>query len=239
MVSGNMGEIAGGGCGPSLALARRGGDTARMGTDRILISLGIACLAAVAFGFITGVASVLPVAAVATLIVGVATLAAGLRLGGGERSVPSTDGTRVSIGAAKIGVAALVLMGLGTLVIAGTVAEGEATGHAVGHLAIGIVALGLLSALAFLWRPSRGTQAALIRRMVLVLLGLAVFGSFLESVGGAGYDAANSEPRVEALAALHGVALPIASLGMPGIVLGAVVGIVVLTTSITRRRRAA
>lgn len=210
-----------------------------MGTDRILISVGLACLTAVAFGFITGVASALPVAAVATLIVGVGALAGGLRLGGGERSAPATDEPPVSTGTAKIGLVVLGAMGLATLVIASTVAQGEARGHAVGHLAIGLVALGLFSALAFLWRPSGGTQAALIRRTVLVLLGLAVFGSFLESIGGAGYDASNSEPRVEALTALHDVALPFAALGMPGIVLGAVAGLVVLMTGITRRRRAA
>ncbi len=42
----------------------------------------------------------------------------------------------------------------------------------------------------------------------------------------------------EALAAMHGVALPIAAIGVPGIVFGAVVGFVVMTTWGFRRVRA-
>jgi hypothetical protein len=204
-------------------------------TDRILISLGLGCLALAGLGFIAGFASVMPLAAVALVVVGVAALAAGLRLDGGDRSDAPPDGPRVSTGAATIAGAALAAMGCVALVVAVTVAEGEATGHAIGHFAIGIVALGLFAVLGLLWRPRRGTQAALIRGMVVSLLGLAVFGSFLESLGGAGYDATNSEARVQALTALHDIALPFAALGMPGVVLGVVVGTVVLATRVARR----
>jgi hypothetical protein len=51
----------------------------------------------------------------------------------------------------------------------------------------------------------------LAHRAVLVLSVVATFGSFPESIGGAGYDATNSDARVEALTLLHDVALPFAT----------------------------
>jgi hypothetical protein len=206
-----------------------------MNPYRLMTWLGLACLGAAVLGFVTGIATVLPLAAIALLAVGLASIALGLR-GGADRPAEPTGGSPVSRGRAKIAGGALGLFGLVATVVAATVAEGEATGHAVSHLVVGAAALGLFSALAFLWVPARGTTAALVRGVVLSLLGVAAFGSFLESLGGAGYDTTNSVPRVEALAALHGVALPIAALGMPGLVLGLVTGVVVLATWATRRR---
>ena len=117
------------------------------------------------------------------------------------------------------------------------VAEGEAQGHAIGHLVSGIVALALFAGLAILWQPAPGTNASFARGASLLLLGVAAFGSFLESLGGSGYDAANEGPRIESLAALHRIAVPIGAIGVPGIVLGAVVGLVVVSTWAIRRVR--
>ena len=54
--------------------------------------------------------------------------------------------------------------------------------------------------------------------MVLLALGVGAFGSFIESLGGAGYDAANLERRVASLASLHGIGVllgPVALLAIP------------------------
>jgi hypothetical protein len=103
----------------------------------------------------------------------------------------------------------------------------------------GTVAFALFLALGLLWRPRTDSQAALIRRVVLMLLLVAALGSFVESMGGAGYDATNSRDRVRALTVLHDLALPFSALGMPGVVLGAVAGVVVLARGALRRLRAA
>ncbi len=215
-----------------------GGDASDMATDRILIVVGLACVGAVALGFLTGIATVLPIVAIGLLLVGLGSLAAGWRLGGDERTAPAGDAPPVSVSWVKVAATVLGATGVLALVIAVVVAEGEATGHATGHLVIGVVSLALFAVLGLLWRPPTGSQAALARRVVLVLLVVATFGSFLESMGGAGYDATNSDARVEALALLHDVALPFAALGMPGVVLGAIAGIVVLATRIVHRRAA-
>jgi hypothetical protein len=132
---------------------------------------------------------------------------------------------------------ALGAMGVLALVVGLTVAQGEARGHAFSHWIVGVVALALFAALALRWHPQPGTGAAAIRIGVLALLAVGAFGSFLESLGGSGYDAANIEHRVEVLAALHGIALPFAALGLPAVPVGALVGGVVLVTWGVRRRR--
>jgi hypothetical protein len=158
---------------------------------------------------------------------------------GAEPAETQTLPTVTGIGTAtKIVMLALASMGAVALIVAFTVAVGEAQGHAVGHWLFGAAALGLFIALAIPWHPLPGTTAWLARRVVLAILAVAAFGSFLESLGGAGYDAANEGRRVTALAALHPVALPIAALGLPAIPLGAIVGVAVFSTWAIRRRTA-
>lgn len=135
---------------------------------------------------------------------------------------------------------ALVLAALGVVaaLVAFLVAVGEARGHAVGHLLTGLLCLGLFAALAFPWHPPAGSGAATLRGLVLMLLGLAAFGSFLESLGGAGYDAANAGRRIEALTTLHGIAVPFGAFLIAAVPLGVITGIVVLIGWATRRARA-
>jgi hypothetical protein len=130
--------------------------------------------------------------------------------------------------------AALVLAALGVVaaLVAFLVAVGEARGHAVGHILTGLLCLGLFAALAFPWHPPAGSGAATLRGLVLSLLALAALGSFLESLGGAGYDAANAGRRIEALTTLHDIAVPFGD-----VPLGVITGIVVLIGWATRRGR--
>ena len=117
-----------------------------------------------------------------------------------------------------IGAAVLAALATSAAVVAATVAVGEATGHAVGHLAVGLACLILFVGIAAAWHPTPGSSKASIRGMVLLVLGVGAFGSFIESLGGAGYDAANLERRVESLAALHGIGVlfgPVALLAIP------------------------
>jgi hypothetical protein len=135
--------------------------------------------------------------------------------------------------------AALVLAALGVVaaLVAFLVAVGEARGHAVGHLLTGLVCIGLFAALAFAWHPPVGSGAATLRGLVLSLLALAALGSFLESLGGAGYDAANAGRRIEALTTLHDIAVPFGAFLIGAVPLGVITGIVVLIGWATRRGR--
>ena len=65
-----------------------------------------------------------------------------------------------------------------------------------------------------------------------MLLVAATFGSFLESLGGSGYDAANSGTRISALTTLHGIALPFGALVMAAVPLALITGVVALITSV-------
>jgi hypothetical protein len=102
--------------------------------------------------------------------------------------------------------APLCVLGLAAAGVAVAVAEGEARGHAVGHLLTGIVCLALFAALGRWWRSSTNSISATLRGPLLALLWLATAGLFLESLGGAGYDAANEGERIAFLTALHGIA---------------------------------
>jgi hypothetical protein len=135
--------------------------------------------------------------------------------------------------------AALVLAALGVVaaLVAFLVAVGEARGHAVGHILTGLLCLGLFAALAFPWHPPAGSGAATLRGLVLSLLALAALGSFLESLGGAGYDAANAGRRIEALTTLHDIAVPFGAFLIGAVPLGVITGIVVLIGWATRRGR--
>jgi len=133
-----------------------------------------------------------------------------------RRTAPSSEGRTDRV--TWIGVAVLVGLAAAAAVVASIVAVGDATGHAVGHLAVGLACLILFVGVAAAWHPPQGSGKASIRGMVLLILGVGAFGSFIESLGGAGYDAANLERRVASLAALHGIGVflgPIAVLAIP------------------------
>ena len=138
-----------------------------------------------------------------------------------------------------IGGAVLAGLAAGAAVVAATVAVGDATGHAVGHLAVGLACLILFVGVAAAWHPTPGSGKASVRGMVLLVLGVGAFGSFIESLGGAGYDAANLERRVDSLAALHGIGVlfgPVALLAIP---LGLVTLLVVVSTAAAAKLRRA
>ncbi|MEA2550273.1 MAG: hypothetical protein QOE25_42 [Actinomycetota bacterium] len=103
-------------------------------------------------------------------------------------------------------------LGLVAAIVAIAVADGEAQVHAVGHLVIGLGCLSLFALLGFWWRPPTGSPAASFRGLLLALLWAAVAGAFLESLGGSGYDAANSGSRIGFLTSLHGYVAPFGAL---------------------------
>jgi hypothetical protein len=137
------------------------------------------------------------------------------------------------------GVAVLAGLAAVAATVAATVAVGDATGHAVGHLAVGLACLILFVGVAAAWHPTPGSGKASVRGMVLLVLGVGAFGSFIESLGGAGYDAANLERRVDSLAALHGIGVlfgPVALLAIP---LGLVTLLAVASTAAAAKLRRA
>jgi hypothetical protein len=104
-------------------------------------------------------------------------------------------------------ITALSLVGLGALSAGATLAVGDTRGHAFGHLAVGLVCFALFLLLALRWHPAGGSRAGTFRGLSLLLLAVGAFGSFVESLGASGYDAANSTRRISALGALHDVGL--------------------------------
>ena len=128
-------------------------------------------------------------------------------------------------------------LGLVAVLVALVVAEGEARGHAILHLLTGFLCVGLFAALAFPWHPRAGGVAATLRGLVLTLLAVAAFGAFGESLGGAGYDAANDGHRIEALTTLHSIALPFGAFLFVAVPFGVITGIVVLIVRATDRGR--
>jgi len=200
----------------------------------VLVVVGIVLLGFVVLTFATGMITALPLPVLVVGAVGAAAVVIGLL------STEETDTARVfdpvrSRRRGSVISIALGAMGAVALVVALTVAEGEAQGHAVSHWVVGLPALVLFGVLALRWHPQPGTGASAIRIGVLAMLTVGAFGSFLESLGGAGYDAANLEPRIAPLAALHGVALPFAALGLPALAVGTLVAVVVLVASGRRR----
>jgi hypothetical protein len=137
--------------------------------------------------------------------------------------------------------AAFGLAGLGSLalLVGLFVGVGEARGHAIVHFLTGILCLGLFTALGFAWHPPAGSGGATFRGVVLSVLALATLGSFVESLGGAGYDAANSGRRIAMLTVLHDIATPFAALMLSAIPLGLVTGAGVLIAKLRQRARPA
>ena len=168
-------------------------------------------------------------------------IAAGLLLAGLVRARRARDATTPAgpvRGEGPVLPVAIALGGLAAVAIAvaSTVAIGEARGHATSHLVAGLLCLALFCALAFPWRPARGTAAAAIRGLVLLLLAVAATGSFVESLGGAGYDAANQTRRIAGLARLHDVALPFSGLVIAAVPLAAITSCVVVVARVVGGR---
>jgi hypothetical protein len=95
----------------------------------------------------------------------------------------------------------------------------------------------LFAALAFPWHPTPGSGAAMFRGMVLTLLALAAAGSFIESLGGSGYDAANAGHRIQTLASLHGVGVYFGAFVMAGVPIGIVTATAVVIGHALHRRQ--
>ena len=210
-------------------------------TERALIVGGVGCVAAAVVLLILGSAST----AILTFVflgVGTALLLVGLvrmRMRDPVASRPSPGSSGSAQRIVWIGAAVLGAVAIAASIVAATVAVGEATGHAVGHLVVGLACLGLFIVVAAMWRPAYGSTRASIRGMVLLVLGVGALGSFVESLGGAGYDAANLERRISSLASLHGVGVifgPVAILAIP---IGLVTLLTVGLTAVARRARQA
>jgi hypothetical protein len=172
-------------------------------------------------------------------ILGVIFLMASLVVIRSENPLPATHDLAREQRIVRAVAVTLAVFGTVAAVVAILVAQGEAQGHAVGHLLTGIVSLGLFAALAFPWHPAAGTSLAGVRGLILILLVAATFGSFLESLGGSGFDAANEGTRISALATLHDIALPFGALVMAAVPLGLLTGVVALITGSSQRRKPA
>lgn len=209
-----------------------------MRSGRSLVILGVVLIALSGGSVFTGFSSFGPwaVLTIAGLVGGVISLVVGLVRSRHDEALPPHDSARADrlIRIAGIGLTALALV---ALIVALVVATGEARDHAFGHLIIGIAVLALFAALALPWHPAAGSSAAMLRGVVLVLLALGTFGSFVESLGGAGYDAANAERRIASLAVLHDVGL-VFGVFIIAAPLGVLTGAIVAIGWATRRLRA-
>ena len=207
-----------------------------MRSDRILIATGGVCLLAGASTALAGSSS-FPLATLGLLALGAVLLVIGLER---TRNRSRGDGPRDAARGDRLAHIVFTIdavLGIAALVAAAFVAVGEARGHAVFHLLTGVIGLALFAALAFRWHPAPGSGIALFRGMVLTLLALAAFGSFVESLGGAGYDAANEARRLTLLASLHPVGVPFGGFVMTGIPIGIITVIVVLIAHVTHREQ--
>jgi len=230
-----VGSTIGNAGGPTLAPHRHGEQTGIVRTTRALIVVGIICLlvagSSLFMGFVEG-----PWLTLAALTLGTIMLVTALLRARGEtgRSV-THDPAR---GERLVRVAAFGLAGLGVVavLVALVVAVGEARGHAFLHLFTGVLCFGLFVGLAP-WHPPAGTAVATLRGLTLSLLAVATFGSFMESLGGAGYDAANDGHRIEALTVVHSLAAPFAAPLALAVPLGIITGIVVLIGRVKGRGR--
>jgi len=205
-----------------------------MRSDRVLIAGGGVCLLVGASTALAGSSS-FPLATLGLLAVGAVLLVIGL-----ERARSRGDGPRDPARGdrlARVVFTIDAMLGIAAIGAAAFVAVGDARGHAVFHLLTGVIGLALFAALAFRWHPVPGSGVALFRGMVLTLLALAAFGSFVESLGGAGYDAANDARRIDLLAALHGVGVPFGGFVMTGIPIGIATCVVLLVAHLSHRAR--
>lgn len=207
-----------------------------MRSDRVLLAAASACLLFAAATLLAG-PSGFPLFSLAALGLGAVLLVVGLARA--RKSLPSVQTRDPARGERVVRVVFLVLAGVAVVaaLTAMLVAVGEARGHAVFHLLTGLICLGLFAALAFPWHPTPGSGTAMFRGMVLTLLVLAAAGSFIESLGGSGYDAANMGHRIQTLAWLHGVGVYFGAFVMAGVPIGMITAIAVLIGHELHRRQ--
>jgi len=208
-----------------------------MRSSRALIVVGFLCLMVAGSSLVIGFTVDLPWLPLAAGALGSIMLVAGLVTKRAEADRPATYDPARGERLARVVTSGLAGLGLVALLVAFVVAEGEARGHAVLHLLTGFLCVGLFAALAFLWHPRAGGGAATLRGLVLMLLAVAALGGFMESLGGAGYDAANAGRRIEALTTLHSIALPFGALLIVAVPLAVITGVTVLIARATRRGR--
>jgi hypothetical protein len=205
-----------------------------MASSRTLIVIGSICLMVAVGNLVVGSTAAPWVTLVAIGLGSIAFIAA-LVMKRGDADRPKSDQADRSERYLRVFTYGLAGLGLVAFLVALIVAEGEARGHAILHLLTGLVCLGLFAALAFLWHPRAGGGAAALRGLVLMLLAVAGLGALLESLGGAGYDAANAGHRIELLTSLHNMVTPLGALLLIAVPLAIITGIVVLIARATRR----
>jgi hypothetical protein len=214
-----------------------GDDAARM-KERALIVGGFGCVAAAVATLVVGSAS----AAILTFVF--LALGAGLLLLGLVRmrkteqmEKPETSAARLGRGDRLVWIVGAVLAGCAVIagIVAATVAVGQAIGHATAHLVTGLACLAIYVGLAALWHPQPGSGRASFRGMALLILAIGAFGLFIESLGGAGYDAANLERRIPTLASLHDVGILFAPVALLAVPIGLAILVVLGTVGLVRR----
>jgi hypothetical protein len=204
-----------------------------MRSPRALIAAGILCLIVAGSSLVIGFTDDGPWLTIAAGALGSITLLAGLVVKRAEAHRPATSDPARGERLVRVVVPGLAGLGVAAVLVAFIVAEGEARGHAIGHLITGFLCVGLFAALALPWHPPAGGGAATLRGLVLTLLAVSAFGGFMESLGGAGDDAANEGHRIEALTTLHNVAVPFGALLIVAVPLGVITGIAVLIARAT------
>lgn len=205
-------------------------------SDRWLIAGGFACLVIAASILFVGIERS-PVLFFASLGLGAALLFAALvkTRRRSEREVPASSSSRASW--LRITTWVLITLAAATAVAAVVVAVGDARGHAVGHLVTGLACLGLFIALASMWHPDPHSGLGTFRTLALAFLALGAAGSFVESLGAAGYDAANAERRIPSLASLHDIGVVFGPIAFVAVPVGVVTCLVLVTVRAAHRLR--
>jgi hypothetical protein len=135
-----------------------------------------------------------------------------------------TNRQRSVIGVASAGAGLTAV----SLVLAFSLAEGEARGHAFFHLLFGLAALALFIAVGVLWRPARESGSNSVRAAVLIVTALGAIGQLFESIGASGYDRFNAQSEIGLLTTIHKSSTILGPAVLLALPLGLVTVIVVL-----------
>ena len=209
--------------------------------ERALIFGGFGCIAAAVATLVLGSASA-AILTFVSLALGAGLLLLGLmRMKGNEHDDAPVSTARTERGDRLIWIVGASLAGFAIVaaIVAVTVAVGEAVGHAVSHLVMGLACLTIYVGLAALWHPQPGSGKASFRGMALLVLAIGAFGSSVESLGSAGYDAANLERRIPTLASLHDVGALLAPVALLAVPIGLATIVVIGAVGIARRLKVA
>jgi hypothetical protein len=211
-----------------------------MSSSRTLLALGTGCLLVAGITLLAG-PSGFPWIVLVASGVGATALVVGLARTRGEQGPPAGSEPDVARGqrVERVVTVVMALLAIVALAVALAVAQAEAQGHAIYHFLAGLLCAGLFVALAFPWHPRPGTTTAMLRGMVLSLLAVSAVAAFVESVGGAGYDAANEARRIEALTRLHNIVTPFGALVIGAVPIGIATVFAVLIAWAIRRNRGA